>query len=465
MAELPLERPAVARPAAEAARERFLTPSMWVALAGFALFALTFDRPRVHDDGTYYYNFVRRLFGADVIAQAYQYGSAFFTAPFYLGSQLVASRGELDRYHAGEVGTAVAANVAGVLVLYLGWRILRELDLPRGAGLLLLVLFGTPLWFYVFLEPGYKHAADTLYLTAAALFLLLGFHEPRRRYLIAAGAFLGLMLVTRYANVAILAGVPVMFGVQRAWRSLWWVVTTAVVVAALLYAVPVIRGISFEPPPGGFPVAASVRDEPVFLRDPAPVRLAAGESLPLLVGVPGSSEAEFDPLVPAKMLFTLKRGLFLWTPLTAFAVVGFVLLTRRDRRHRWYLLGLLTSAVALLVIHSIWANFWAGGSSFSSRFLASLFPVYLIGAAELVRRRRGLFLGLYAVCTVWSVWIGLVLMNGYRAQSGDDSLVDVVQNYTGPHDYPPPYDSPGNFAHELRVTVEDRWKLLWRTST
>ena len=69
-----------------------------------------------------------------------------------------------------------------------------------------------------------------------------------------------------------------MFGARRAWRSLWWVVTTAVVVAALLYAVPVIRGISFDAPPGGFPVAAPVlddiRDEPVFLRQQAPVRVA-----------------------------------------------------------------------------------------------------------------------------------------------------------------------------------------------
>ena len=56
------------------------------------------------------------------------------------------------------------------------------------------------------------------------------------------------------------------------------------------------------------------------------------------------------------------------------------------------------------------------------------------------------------MCVVWSVWIGLVLMNGYRDQSADDGLVTIVQNYTGPHDYPPPYDSPGNFAHELRVT-------------
>ena len=66
-----------------------------------------------------------------------------------------------------------------MLVLYLGWRILRELDLPRGPGLLLLVLFGTPLWYYVVVEPGYKHAADTLYFTGAALLLLLAVPATR----------------------------------------------------------------------------------------------------------------------------------------------------------------------------------------------------------------------------------------------------------------------------------------------
>src|SRR6476620_7644443 len=102
MADVPVE--GVAAREEPARRERFLTPWMWVALGGFALFALTFDSPRVHDDGTLYFNFVRRLFGTDVVAQAYQFGSAFWTAPFYLVSQLVASRGELDHYHAAEVG-------------------------------------------------------------------------------------------------------------------------------------------------------------------------------------------------------------------------------------------------------------------------------------------------------------------------------------------------------------------------
>ena len=41
----------------------------------------------------------------------------------------------------------VASNAAVVLTLYLGWRILRELELPRGPAVLLLTLFGTPLFY------------------------------------------------------------------------------------------------------------------------------------------------------------------------------------------------------------------------------------------------------------------------------------------------------------------------------
>ena len=124
------------------------------------------------------------------------------------------SRGELDRYHAGEIGTAVAANAAAVVALYLGWRILRELepaarpgpaaaDAVRDAALLLRDRS----------SPRTSTPPTRCTLTAATLVPAARRRsEPRRRYLVAAGVCLGLMLATRYANVAFLAGVVVMFG-------------------------------------------------------------------------------------------------------------------------------------------------------------------------------------------------------------------------------------------------------------
>jgi len=449
--------------AAEETRERFLSPARTAGLAFFVLFGLTFARPRIFSDGILYHNFVRRLVGDDGVTQAYQFGSAFWAAPFYLASKLVAARGQFDAEHAAEIGNLLAAVAAGVVVLYLGWRILRELDLPRGPAALLLALFGTPLWWYVFLEPSWKQAADTLYMTAAVWFLLRVWKEPRRLDLAAAaGACFGFMLVTRYANVAMAVGAVVALWPLRAWRTLGVMAATAAVTVAILCAVPVVAGIPFDPPPSPLPwrIAADL-DAPLPLQSQATRRVAASVLGDQVFGVPGTESVDVDPLAPVKMLFTPERGLFLWTPLTAFACVGFALLIRRDRRHRSFLLGLAAGAVALLAIHALWGANWAGGS-YSARFLTALFPLYLLGTAELLRRRRWPVMGVLSVCVVWSVWIGLVILNGYRGMNGRDGVSEILHNYVG-RDRPYPHDSFGNFAHEIHVRIDDRWRILWGT--
>ena len=84
------------------------------------------------------------------------------------------------------------------------------------------------------------------------------------------------MLATRYANAAVLVGPVVMFGVLRAWRPLASVLAVAAATAAVLYAVPVVRGIPYElPAPTPTAPAAPGADVPLP-RLPAPLRLAAG---------------------------------------------------------------------------------------------------------------------------------------------------------------------------------------------
>lgn len=432
-------------------------------VAGFALlvlFMLTFDDGYVEHDGLYYYAFARKLIGIHTPAEAYQFGSAYWTAPFIAVSQLVALRGHFGYYHAGEIGTTVASNAAAILSLYLGWRILRELELPRGPAVLLLTLLGTPLAYYAVMRPSYKHAADALYFTAATWLLLRAWKDPRRRYLLAAGACLGLSLATRYVNLMLLAGVVVMFAGVRAWRPLRWVVGTAAMTAAFLYLLPVLRGIPYHRPPD-LPFTTTpgaLGGDGPFAPSNEPVRVALADGLRQL---PGFAQVHFSFTAPLKMLFTLRRGIFVWTPLTALATVGFVLLIRRDRRHRWFLLGLAASAFALLEGHMLYGQLWAGGGSFSQRFLTALFPFFLIGAAELVRRWRWSY-ALVALCAAWSLWLALVLQNGYHDNNPNDGVVQIVQNYTGPHDYPPPYDSIGNFVHEEHQRIARQWSLLWR---
>jgi dolichyl-phosphate-mannose-protein mannosyltransferase len=433
------------------ARERFLTLPRAAAVGVFVLFALSFDDGHVSDDGTVYFNFLRRFFGAHNAAVAYQFGSSVWNSPFYLASQLAAARGGLDRFHAGEVSVNAASNVAVLVSLYLGWRILRELDLPRGPAVIMLTLFGTPLYYYGVLSPSYKHAADALYATALMWFALRASRlEARRRDLVAAGVCMGLELVTRYANIALIFGIAVVYVAYGLRRRVAWMLGTAVAVVAVLLVLPVIRHIPYAAPPNIYAV-----DYEAF-------------GVTRIVD-PVLHHSSFSPTVPFKMLFTLRRGLFVFTPLTAFATVGFVLLARRDRRHRPFLVALGVAALALVAVHCFWARDWYGGGSFSSRFLTALFPFFLVGTAEAVRYAPRILLPVLTLCAIWSLWIGLVQFNGYYNATGGDSIVRIVDNFksirgkpTTRFHKPPPDDSLQNFGRQMADRITERWQLYWR---
>jgi hypothetical protein len=455
-----------AEPVRERASERFFTAPRAAAVGVFTLFALTFDVAKVQDDGLVYFDFLRKAFGASTQspAVAYQFGSAFWNIPFYLVSQLVAARGELDRYHSSEVAFTVGSNLAVVLTLYLGWRILRELDLPRGPAVLLLTLFGTPLFYYGALQPSYKHAVDTLYTTAAFWFVLRSSKDDARRWeYVAAGCCFALMLVTRYANVAQIAAVLAVFLALRLRRAAAWMLAAGALAAVVLFAVPIVRHIPYTTPPNLYGGAAP--DGPALLAT-GTQRLALGTTSifdPVLNG------SRFSPTAPFKMLFTLHRGIFVWTPLTLFATIGFALLLRRERSHRAFVLAFGLAALGLLAVHAFWGKQWDGGGSFSQRFLTALFPFFLVGTAEAVRRGRRIALAVLTLCACWSLWLGLVQFNGYYASARHDSVVGVVDNFksvrgapTTRFHRPPPYDSLQNFGRQIGDKITERWRLYWR---
>jgi hypothetical protein len=197
-----------------------------------------------------------------------------------------------------------------------------------------------------------------------------------------------------------------------------------------------------------------------FISPPAhaqAISLAAAPGLPVL-GVAPTLEDEprvfFDPTIPAKMLFSEHRGLFLWTPLTAAAALGFGLALARARstaRHLSFLVGLLGAALALLFIHSFWSK-WDGGYAFSQRFLVGLFPLYLIGVAELVRRAGAWVYPALVLASAFSLSVILVRDVGYDGISERDGVARVVE--AG-------YEN----RHQMRLDVQDdakeRWVYLW----
>jgi hypothetical protein len=77
------------------------------------------------------------------------------------------------------------------------------------------------------------------------------------------------------------------------------------------------------------------------------------------------------------VLFSSDHGLLVWTPIVIPAIVGLVLLYKRDRELAACLLAALLGLYGLISIDTC----WDGISSFGNRFFISLTPLFVIGLA------------------------------------------------------------------------------------
>jgi hypothetical protein len=449
------------------AARRFLTVPMAIALGAYGLLWLTFGKFVVEDDGRVYYDYMRAFLGEHVPGtRAYQIGSAYFDIPFYLVARLVEVVSGPHRVFGaslGEASIAVASLVAVVLTLYLGWRILAELELPAGPGVLMLALFGTPLLYYAVFEPSYKHSVDALATTFAAFLLLRALDDPSRRVLMSLGVVLAYLLTVRYANVALIPGLVLPLALAREWSRLRVVALSFLVALVVLVALPVVRGIPYHAAGPAFRLGTPAA-QPVQATQPQvleaglvasawglcpdqPVHLTTAQCLHNKFGIWVKTKA------PLWMLFSTRRGLFLWTPLTAVSVLGIALLIARRPERRRYLVGLSVSAFLLLLIHMLWGDFWWDGFSFSQRFLSALFPFFLIGTAEIVRRFRGFGIGVLTLCALWSTFVAFNLYVGWRGITDNDGVGTIVHLYTSGQ------RTPQGLAHTVVVHALDRYRL------
>jgi len=141
------------------------------------------------------------------------------------------------------------------------------------------------------------------------------------------------------------------------------------------------------------------------------------------------------------VLVSSDHGLFSWTPLLAFALLGLFFVPRASRRLAIYF------GVAFLAFYYLISSypFWDGMSSFGNRFFISLTPIYVFGLAALLQRFESLFsstrfalLVYLAVLTCFVFWnLGFVYEWGAHMipVRGPISFRTVVHNqfYEVPH--------------------------------
>ena len=425
------EMAAVEHVSAEPAPPKFLSKGMATAIASYLLVVLTYAQPRLSNDGLWYLAFLRRLFGEQSTGSAYQFGVAFWNVPWFVLARASGALGvhEVSGLPLEELAVEVGAVAAVLLLFPLGWQLLRDTGLGHAPRAILLTIFGTPLFYSALFSPFDTHSLDALGGTVLALLLLRAATVPviSLRLALLLGALLGAMATVRYADVALAAGPAVVLFARRSWIPALTVGAAAIAVAALLFSIPALRGI-----PYGATADPAFRDNVGTL-------------------------VKIDPFAPLKMLFSLRRGLFVWTPLTLLSVVGAVLYWRRDRERRLLISSLAAMGIATLLVYVLWGNDWWGGMGFSERFLTGLFPLYLIGLAELLRRRLVLTTALAIACVCFSAFIALYRYYGYEGIGRRDGVDTILGLYRSGE------ESPSEFARsKLGHPVKERWSTYAR---
>jgi hypothetical protein len=288
-------------------------------------------------------------------------GTAVLMAPWFaIGHDLALGdpKAPRDGYSRQEMK---ALAVGAWIYLLLGLLALRSLLLGLGvrdevvAWLLFILVAGTTLLQYAAIQSGWSHIYS--FFTISVLLWLV--HRVDRGanlwWMVAAGALLGLIVLIRPVNALVLLGLPVVLGgrtlhlvrlLLRRWPAL---LATAAAAGAVVAIQPVLWYLQT-----GNWLEWGYRREGFYW---------------------GRAEV-------FNVLFSIRRGLFIWTPVFLAAALAVLLLWRRDRtRSLW---ALLYWTVNVLVISSWWI--WYYGSGFGSRVFIEHYPVFLLPLALVLER-------------------------------------------------------------------------------
>jgi hypothetical protein len=267
------------------------------------------------------------------------------------------------------VAMALGTALYGFLGLLFSFRLARQYAAERWAFLATIgIWWASSLAVYMYFNPSWSHAHSAF---AAALFLWY-WHATREHRALAQwcilAAIAGLMLNVYYPN-GILLFVVIVEGARAyaaAFRHTAQPRTAVLRLAAdhLLFAVVLLTCLLPT-----FITRYIVYGNP-FETGYEPIRDWAWRS-PHFWAV----------------LFSSEHGLFSWTPLLLFAVIGLILFRWREPR-----VGtpFLAAAVAFYIFMACYPD-WAGISSYGSRFFVSLTPLFIFGLAVLLDRFASLF--------------------------------------------------------------------------
>ena len=292
----------------------------------------------------------------------YFVGTAIVQAPFFLVGCAVSwvAGVPVDGY---SWPFQLMSGVAAIFSLCFGLWYLGKLLFGLGFNsfsvnsTLVLVSFGTNLLYYTLYEPSMSHVYSFFTVSAFLYYVWKAFTKQHAKSLVLAAVALGITVLIRPINGLVILGIPAITsglfgtvsGLETFVRQRKYLLSAIVIGLLIVLIQPLIY----------------------FLQTGAPL-------------VWSYQEEGFHFLSPElyKVLFSYRKGLFVYCPVLLLAVLGmFAGLTKEKARYAWLMTALFAVA---WVIASWWM--WYYGGCYGHRAFIEYYPLFAIGLAYLLQR-------------------------------------------------------------------------------
>jgi hypothetical protein len=339
-------------------------------------------------DTNLYYDY--RAGFKDKVINKYYAGTALLQMPFFLVAHWLNTNYDADGYSKPYM---VSITVAALFYLWIGLIFLNKLlqtysiSEQHRSIVLLITVFGTNLFYYTVGEPGLSHIYS-LALVAAFMyhlrFLLL---SPTNSRVVLTGFLLGLICLVRPINGLIIFAIPFLSGDYSQFKlfikNLFTYKSALVIAVIVFFATLSIQLLVYKLATGHF-IVYSYGEEGFNFRSPHILDI----------------------------LFSYKKGLFLYTPIFFIAsTVGLLAVLKRSKFEvtTWMFFFLLIT----YVFSSWWM--WYYGGSFSSRVYVEFIPFFMIPLAlSLHYLKKGIWQKSYLILLTFLVVICQIQTFQYR---------------------------------------------------
>lgn len=255
----------------------------------------------------------------------------------------------------------LAAIFYTILGLYLLNKILLLYNISTTNRIITLwvTLFGTNLFQYTVGEPGMSHVYSFAFVALFVYHVLLWLQSYRFKNLVVASIALGMIILIRPVNILVVLFLPFLAGSSQNF------------IAAAKQWVSNYRNIAITllAPPAIFSIQLII------------YKIACGH---FFVYSYGGETFDFLHAKIFAILFSYKKGLFLYTPVLLIAMGGLIIFLRQNPFKG---ISFFLAFLGVTYVLSSWWSWWYGGS-FSGRPFIEYFPLLMIGFAVVLNAMK-----------------------------------------------------------------------------